>query len=114
MDDSPGIGTSFVSVIPRETLRRFPGNRHTNGSGQSQVGTGQEGEMYDRFRRSGWCTGETAWYIAGGGIVFLVDGCNGENRVHAESATQREAWWRAIEQTASVGMLADWPRLAGC
>jgi hypothetical protein len=35
-----------------------------------------------------------------------VTGANGENRLYAEGATQSEAWWRACEQAAAVGMLA--------
>ena len=37
---------------------------------------------------------------------FLVDGTNGENAVFAEGRSRAEAWHRACEQAAAVGMLA--------
>jgi hypothetical protein len=67
-------------------------------------------ESIARLHRSGWSTGETAFYVEGGGVVWVVDGSNGENRIRAEGATQREVWWRAVEQAAECGMLADWLR----
>jgi len=39
-----------------------------------------------------------------------VDGSNGENKLRVESSTPAEAWFRAVEAAAAVGMLADWPR----
>src|SRR4051794_19928123 len=38
-------------------------------------------ESIDRLRRSGWSTGEAAWHVASGGIVYHVDGSNGENKL---------------------------------
>jgi hypothetical protein len=35
----------------------------------------------------------------------VVDGRNGENRIRAESTSQREAWRLAITQARKVGML---------
>lgn len=63
-----------------------------------------------RLHRSRWSTGETAWHAPGGGTVYQVDGSNGENRIRVEGATQREAWLRAVEAAAAVGMLDGWPR----
>jgi hypothetical protein len=40
------------------------------------------------------------------GLRWVVTGTNGENRVEARGATQAEAWHRACEQAAAVGMLA--------
>jgi hypothetical protein len=40
----------------------------------------------------------------GGG--WLVTGTNGENVLKAWGATPDEAWYRACEQAAAVGMLA--------
>jgi hypothetical protein len=42
----------------------------------------------------------------------LVNGSNGENAIKAEASGQAEAWWRACEQAAAVGMLAA-PRAEG-
>jgi hypothetical protein len=65
-------------------------------------------ESIVRLRHSGWNTGETAWHTAGG-IVYQVDGSNGENRIRVEGATPREAWHRAVEAAAAVGILDGWP-----
>lgn len=70
-------------------------------------------ESIARLHRSGWSTGETAWHEIGGGIVYQVDGSNGENRIRVAGATLREAWWRACEAAAACGMRADWPRPTG-
>jgi len=66
-------------------------------------------ESLARLHRSGWSTGETGW-CGTGGSVWQVDGRNGENQILVVGTTQREAWWRAVEAAAAVGMLADWPR----
>jgi len=60
------------------------------------------------LHQSGWTIGDTA-FRDGSGVVWLVTGLNGENRIRAESATQDEAWHRAVEQTAAVGMLCRGP-----
>ncbi len=58
-------------------------------------------ESVDRLRRAGWSVGDvgtaTRWVVSGG---------NGENPVRSEAPTRQEAWWRACEQAAAVGMLA--------
>jgi hypothetical protein len=66
-------------------------------------------ELIVRLRRSGWSTGETAWHAISGGIVYQVDGSNGENRIRVVGAIPREAWHRAVEEAAAVGMLDEWP-----
>lgn len=63
-----------------------------------------------RLRHSGWSTGETAWRGADGAEVVQVDGRNGENRILARRSNAREAWHRAVEAVATVGMLEGWPR----
>ncbi len=45
-----------------------------------------------------------------GGLVWVVTGTNGENRIQAEGATCSEAWRRALDQVEVVGMLPGWPR----
>jgi hypothetical protein len=67
-------------------------------------------ESLARLHRSGWSTGEAVFTGASGRTVWQVDGSNGENRILAVAASQREAWHRAVEAAAACGMLADWPR----
>jgi hypothetical protein len=60
-----------------------------------------------RLHRSGWSTGEAAFTGSSGRTVWRVDGSNAVNRFKVEGATPAEAWWRAVEAAAAVGMLAD-------
>jgi hypothetical protein len=62
-------------------------------------------ESAERLKRAGWSVGEVA--TAAG---WLVCGCNGENVIEARGSTQAEAWHRACEQAAAVGMLRSAPR----
>jgi hypothetical protein len=55
----------------------------------------------DRLHRAGWTVGEVCC-----GSAWIVCGQNGENLIRAEGTTQAEAWRRACEQAAMVGMLA--------
>jgi hypothetical protein len=48
----------------------------------------------------------------GGGIIQVVIGSNGANQIRAEGATGSEAWRRALDQAAEVGMLPGRPRPA--
>jgi hypothetical protein len=64
----------------------------------------------DRLHAGGWSVGDPAFYVAGGGLVHVVIGSNGENQIRAEGATCREAWHRALDQAAAVGMLPGRPR----
>jgi hypothetical protein len=63
-------------------------------------------ESFARLQRSGWSVGDVAVYTAEG-PRWLVTGTNGENHIEARGATQAEAWRRACEQAAAVGMLAQ-------
>jgi hypothetical protein len=67
-------------------------------------------ESIDRLRRSGWRWGEARLNCGSGRVAYVVYGRNGENLILVPAVTQREAWWRAVEQAAACGMLADWPR----
>jgi hypothetical protein len=60
------------------------------------------------LHRSGWSIGDTAFQV-GDVLVWLVTGSNGENMIRAEGATRAEAWHRAVEQAAAVGMLRRRP-----
>ena len=45
-----------------------------------------------RLHAGGWSVGDTAFHdVAGGGLVHVVIGSNGENQIRAEGATCREA-----------------------
>jgi hypothetical protein len=61
-----------------------------------------------RLHRSGWTIGDTT-FSDGDGLVWLITGLNGENCIRAEGATQAEAWHKAVEQAAAVGMLRRRP-----
>jgi hypothetical protein len=61
-------------------------------------------ESLDRLRRAGWSVGDY-----GTATRWVVSGSNGENLICAEAAARAEAWWRACEQAAAVGMLAPPP-----
>jgi hypothetical protein len=56
------------------------------------------------LHRSGWSIGDTAFH-GSDGLVWVVTGSNGENLIRAEGVTRAEAWHRAVEQAAAVGML---------
>jgi hypothetical protein len=58
-------------------------------------------ESFARLHAAGWSVGET-----GTATRWLVSGVSGENAISAVGRTQAEAWHRAVEQVAAVGMLA--------
>jgi hypothetical protein len=64
----------------------------------------------ERLHQSGWSTCLVVFVGPVGATVWRVDGSNGENQIRVVGATAGEAWWRAVEAAAAVGMLADWPR----
>jgi hypothetical protein len=64
-------------------------------------------ELIDGLRRSGWSIGHTA-FAGPAGLIWIVSGINGENRIVAEGATEVEAWRAACEQARACGML--WQR----
>jgi hypothetical protein len=55
----------------------------------------------DRLRRADWSAGDV-----GTATRWLVSGTNGENVLFAAGRGRAEAWHRACEQAAVVGMLA--------
>jgi hypothetical protein len=65
-------------------------------------------ESLDRLHRAGWSVGAVGTYGGGG----LVTGTNGVNALKAWGSNPAEAWYRACEQAAAVGMLAP-PRGVG-
>jgi hypothetical protein len=64
-------------------------------------------ESLDRLHRAGSSVGDYATATR-----WVVSGTNGENLIYAEGPSRAEAWHRACEQAAAVGMLAP-PRLRG-
>jgi hypothetical protein len=105
-------------AIPRARIRREdPGSEpEVSSAGQGEVSMYDQSDeiaaALDRLHAGGWSVGDTAFYVAGGGLVHVVIGSNGENQIRAEGATCREAWRRALDQAAEVGMLPGRPRPA--
>ncbi len=62
-------------------------------------------ESFARRHCAGWSVGEAAVLTASGRRVWVVSGVNGENAIEARGASQAEAWHRACEQAAAVGLL---------
>jgi hypothetical protein len=67
-------------------------------------------ESLKRLHRSGWSCGEAGFTHPDGRYVHQVDALKGDQPIRAEGATPAEAWWRAVEAAAAVGMLAGSPR----
>jgi hypothetical protein len=65
-------------------------------------------ESRARLHAAGWSVGDVG--TAGG---WFVSGTSGENAVRSQGRTQAEAWHRACEQAAAVGMLAPCVGLEG-
>ena len=61
-------------------------------------------DLLDQLRRAGWSSGDVAFHDGVGGLVWLVSGRNGANRLVTRRATCAEAWRRAVEQAKAVGM----------
>jgi hypothetical protein len=68
-------------------------------------------DSFALLHRSGWTIGDPA-FGDGNDLVWLVTGSNGENLIRGEGATGAEAWHRAVEQAAAVGMLSRRPGMA--
>jgi hypothetical protein len=64
-------------------------------------------ESLHRLLRSGWSTGEVGFTDSAGRYIHPVDGTPGEEKILARASTARAAWWRAVEQAAACGTLAD-------
>jgi hypothetical protein len=65
----------------------------------------QESDLcFIRLHRAGWSSGSVV--TAQG--TWIVIRANGENVIHAEGATETEAWQRAFEQAGSLSILGRW------
>jgi hypothetical protein len=62
-----------------------------------------EEEGYDRLHRAGWSLG--IYSLAGPhGVVYVVEGVNGENVIRGEGDTSDAAYLSACDQARVVGM----------
>jgi hypothetical protein len=52
---------------------------------------------------AGWTVGDVAVH-GESGLVWVVTGTNGENRIEARGASQDEAWRHAVLQAEAMGM----------
>src|SRR5262249_43499184 len=89
------------SMGPRPEGRAGVADDALSKGGRKGMGESPGGdESRARLHRAGWSVGEIATATR-----WLVSGTNGENQLSAEGASQAEAWHRACEQAAAVGML---------
>ena len=58
---------------------------------------------FSRLHVAGWTVGDVAVH-GESGLVWIVSGSNGENRIEARGATQDEAWRNAVLQAEAVGV----------
>jgi hypothetical protein len=60
-------------------------------------------DSFAHLHAAAWTVGDVAVH-GKSGLVWLVTGANGENRIEARGATQDEAWRNAVLQAEAVGM----------
>jgi hypothetical protein len=60
-------------------------------------------DSFARLHAAGWTVGDVAVH-GESGLVWLMPGTNGENRIEARGASQDEAWHNAVLQAEAVGM----------
>ena len=68
--------------------------------------------IVEQLQQAGWSIGDVALRGEGGGLVWIVLGRRGSDLLMVSGATCREAWRRALDQAAAVGMLPGRPRPA--
>jgi hypothetical protein len=61
-------------------------------------------ESFFLLHAAGWSVGDVLLWTEAGSL-WVVSGTNGENRIVTRAAGQAEAWYRAVEQALSLGML---------
>ena len=66
-------------------------------------------EAIDLLRRFGWKVSDLAFHVAGRGMVWIVAGSHGAERLQAEGASMGEAWRQAVEMAAARGKLTGHP-----
>jgi hypothetical protein len=60
-------------------------------------------DSFARLHAAGWTVGHVAVHSTSG-LVWIVSGTNGENRVEGRGGTQNEAWHNAVLQAEAMGM----------
>jgi hypothetical protein len=68
--------------------------------------------LIEQLEQAGWSIGDVALRGASGGLVWIVLGRCGSDLLMVSGATRPEAWWRALDRAAAVGMLPGRPRPA--
>jgi hypothetical protein len=64
---------------------------------------GRHVNSFARLHAAGWTVGDDAAH-GEAGLMWIVTGANGENRIEARGATQDEAWRNAVLQAEAMGM----------
>jgi hypothetical protein len=73
---------------------------------------GEAVALVEPLQQAGWSIGAVPLRGAGGGLVWIVLGRRGSDLLMVSGATRQEAWRRALDQAAAVGMLPGRPRPA--
>ncbi|MGE5757169.1 MAG: hypothetical protein ACM35G_15890 [Planctomycetaceae bacterium] len=71
---------------------------------------GDVAALVEQLQQAGWSIGDVALRGEGGGLVWIVLGRCRSDLLMVSGATRYEAWRRALDQAAEVGMLPGWPR----
>jgi hypothetical protein len=56
---------------------------------------------------------DLAYHVAGRGLVWIVAGSHGKDRLQADGASMGEAWRQAVAMAAACGELAGRPKSSG-
>ena len=72
-------------------------------NGRPMTMTNRSDDSFARLHAAGWTVGDVAVH-GESGLVWIVTGCNGENRIEARGASQDEPWCNAVLQAKAVGM----------
>src|SRR5512135_2472193 len=73
---------------------------------------GNVAALVEQIEQAGWSIGDVALRGEGGGLIWIVLGRCGSDLLMVSGATCSEAWRRALDQAAEVGMLPGRPRPA--
>jgi hypothetical protein len=72
-------------------------------SGKRLLGLRPGGGSWLHHPVAGWTVGDVAVH-GESGLVWIVSGANGENRIEALGVSQDEAWHNAVLQAEAVGV----------
>jgi hypothetical protein len=73
---------------------------------------GDVAALVEPLQQAGWSIGDVALRGEGGGLIWIVLGRCGADLLMVSGPTRAEAWRRALDQAAAVGMLPGRPRPA--